>query len=161
MTVWEVTSAGSLHFGLTPEALFAPHESRPWNPLIARTFYRRGVIEKWGSGTLKMAEQTSAAGLPIPEIEDDGGCVTVRFRHGQFVPQQYSGGTSPDERQKAILTLLDRADGGLALRDICAKLAPHTSERQVIRTLERLRDRGLIVSSGHGATARWKSMRGQ
>ena len=84
----EVTSAGSLHFGLTPEELFAPHESRPWNPLIARTFHRRGIIEEWGSGTLKMAELTSSAGLPIPEIEDDGGCVTVRFRHGQFVPRR-------------------------------------------------------------------------
>ena len=58
----EVTSSGSLHFGLTPEKLFAPHESRPWNPLIARTFYRRGFIEEWGSGTLKMAELTSSAG---------------------------------------------------------------------------------------------------
>ena len=60
----EVTSSGSLHFGLTPEKLFAPHESRPWNPLIARTFYRRGIIEEWGSGTLKMATLTGAAGLP-------------------------------------------------------------------------------------------------
>ena len=42
----EVTSSGSLHFGLTPEKLFGPHESRPWNPLIARTFYRRGIIEE-------------------------------------------------------------------------------------------------------------------
>ena len=31
----EVTSTGCLHFGLTPEKLFAPHESIPWNPLIA------------------------------------------------------------------------------------------------------------------------------
>ena len=60
----EVTSSGSLHFGLTPEKLFAPHESRPWNPLIARTFYRRGIIEEWGSGTLKMATLTGAAGIP-------------------------------------------------------------------------------------------------
>ena len=45
----EVTSAGPLHLGLTPGDLFAPHESRPWNPLIARTFYRRGIIEEWGS----------------------------------------------------------------------------------------------------------------
>ena len=82
----EVTSSGSLHFGLTPEKLFSPHESRPWNPLIARTFYRRGIIEEWGSGTLKMAELASSAGLPAPEIEDDGGSVTVRFRHGRFVP---------------------------------------------------------------------------
>ena len=79
----EVTSSGSLHFGLTPEKLFGPHESRPWNPLIARTFYRRGVIEEWGSGTLRMAELTSSAGLPVPEIEDDGGTVTVRFGHSR------------------------------------------------------------------------------
>ena len=51
-----MTSAGSLHSDLTPDKLFAPHESRPWNPLIAGTFYRCGVIEEWGGGTLKMAE---------------------------------------------------------------------------------------------------------
>ena len=41
----EVTSSGPLHFGLTAEALFEPHESLPWNPLIARVLYRRGIIE--------------------------------------------------------------------------------------------------------------------
>ena len=41
----EVTSIGSLYFGLTPNDLFSPHESRPWNPLTARSFYRRGIIE--------------------------------------------------------------------------------------------------------------------
>ena len=76
----EVTSSGTLHFGLTPAKLFEPHESAPWNPLIARTFYRRGIIEEWGRGTLKMAELTTSAGLPRPEIEDAGGCVRVRFR---------------------------------------------------------------------------------
>ena len=86
----EVTSSGSLHFGLTPQKLFGPHESRPWNPLIARTFYRRGIIEEWGIGTLRMAELTSSAGLPVPEIEDDGGVVTVRFRHSQLLPQMDS-----------------------------------------------------------------------
>ena len=35
---------GHVLFGVTPEGLFAPHESLPWNPLIARTFYRRGLI---------------------------------------------------------------------------------------------------------------------
>lgn len=44
----EVTSTGPLHFGLAPEDLFDSHESEPWNPLIARTFYRHGIIEEWG-----------------------------------------------------------------------------------------------------------------
>ena len=156
----EITSAGSLHFGLTPEKLFAPHESRPWNPLIASTFYRRGIIEEWGGGTLKMAELTSAAGLPMPEIEDDGWCVTVRFRHGQFVPQRRRGGTSPEERQEEILALLERAQDGLTRAEIRARFGPTVSERQVRRALEELRNRGLVVSTNRGPLTRWRRAQG-
>ncbi len=74
-----------LHFGLTPEALFGPHESLPWNPLIANVFYRRGIIESWGRGTLKIAELALAAGLLHPEIESTGGCVTVRLLRAALV----------------------------------------------------------------------------
>ena len=45
----EVTSPGTLHFGLTPEELFAPYQSRPWNPLIARTFILAGPHRGMGS----------------------------------------------------------------------------------------------------------------
>ena len=159
----EVTSSGSLHFGLTPEKLFAPHESRPWNPLIARTFYRRGIIEEWGSGTLKMATLTGAAGLPMPEIEDDGGAVTVRFRHGielraaaEFGPATGSAKLSVARLSERILTLLDYADQGLARREIHARLGPGVSERQVRRALEELRDREAVASPGRGRSGRWK-----
>ena len=152
----EVTSSGSLHFGLTPESLFAPHESRPWNPLIARTFYRRGIIEEWGSGTLKMAELTGAAGLPAPEIEDDGGAVTVRFRRDQFVPGRRSHAASPAERREEVLALLDGAEDGLTRREIHARLGSGVSERQVRRALEELKDKGLAVSPGRGRSGRWR-----
>ena len=155
----EVTSSGSLHFGLRPEKLFTPHESRPWNPLIARTFYRRGIIEEWGSGTLKIAELTSSAGLPIPEIEDDGGAVTVRFRHGRFLPKRPRREASPAERREEVLALLDSEQDGLTRREIHAHLGPSVSERQVRRALEELRDRGLVVSTNRGPLTRW--MRGQ
>ena len=158
----EITSSGSLHFGLTPEKLFAPHESRPWNPLIARTFYRCGIIEEWGSGTLKMADMASRAGLPVPEIDDDGGAVTVRFRHGQFVPRPITSGVSGAEgRRDMILTLLDGADEGLTRREIHARLGPDVSERQVRRALEELRDRGLVVSTNRGPLTRWRRGQGR
>ena len=38
----EITHPGDLHFGLTPAALKAPHESLPWNPLIAGASTRQG-----------------------------------------------------------------------------------------------------------------------
>ena len=156
----EVTSPGSLHFGLTPEKLFAPHESRPWNPLVARTFYRRGMIEEWGRGTLKMAELTTAAGLPHPEIKEIGGGVMVCFRHGQYVPSQRSGSILID-RQEAILALLGRADDGLTLREIRARLGPEARERQVKWALAVLRERGIVASTGRGPAARWKRLEGQ
>ena len=153
----EVTSSGTLHFGLTPEKLFAPHESLPWNPLIARTFYRRGIIEEWGRGTLKMAELTTSAGLPLPEIEDSGGCVTVCFRHGQFVPSQRDI-SDLTEQQRAILELLDQSDRALALREIRSQLGSQTNERRLREDLAILKTRGLAKPTGRGRGARWKRL---
>jgi ATP-dependent DNA helicase RecG len=152
----EVTSSGTLHFGLTTEALFRPHESLPWNPLIARVFFRRGIIESWGRGTLKMAELTEQAGLPRPEIEDAGGCVTVRFRPSCYMPPQRVG-RDLTERQQAILAVLAAA-AGLALREIHARLEVPGTERQVREDLATLRTLGLANPSGHGAGARWKRL---
>jgi ATP-dependent DNA helicase RecG len=153
----EVTSSGSLHFGLTAEALFLPHESLPWNPLIARVLFRRGIIESWGRGTIKMAELTASAGLPRPDIEDVGGCVTVRFRPSRYVPPQRVG-RDVTERQRAILALLDQAGGVLALREIRAGLPSLASERQVREDLTTLRTLGLAIPEGHGRGARWKRL---
>ena len=151
----EVTSSGTLHFGLTAEQLFLPHESLPWNPLIANVFYRRGIIEQWGRGTIKMAELTMSAGQPPPEIEDAGGCVTVRFRPGRYVPPQRVG-RDLTERQQAILALLDQGGRGLALREIIAQLEPKATQRQVREDLAILRTLALVVSTGHGRGARWE-----
>jgi ATP-dependent DNA helicase RecG len=75
----EVISPGELHFGLTPEMLYQPHESRPWNPWIARVFHRRGIIETWGRGTLKIASLMQAAGLPVPTLQERTESVVMTF----------------------------------------------------------------------------------
>ena len=153
----EVTSSGSLHFELTPEQLFVPHESLPWNPLIANAFYLRGIIERWGRGTIKMAELTTAAGLPQPEIEDAAGCVTVRFRPGRYVPPQRVE-RDITERQQEILALLDAAPNGLALREVLGILPVTATERQVREDLAILRTLNLAASSGHGRGSRWRRL---
>ncbi len=150
----EVTSSGTLHFGLTPEALFGPHESLPWNPLIAGVFYRRGIIEAWGRGTLKMAELAVSAGLPRPEIEDAGGCVTVRFRPTGYVPP-HRAARNLTERQRQILALLNASPEGLALRDIRIGLEGSPAEWEVKDDLAQLKQLGLAQSRGHGRGARW------
>ena len=151
----EVTSTGALHFGLTPEILFQLHESRPWNPLIADAFYRRGIIENWGRGILRMAELTQQAGLPRPEIEDTGGAVTVRFRPGRYVPPRRVG-RDLTERQRTILMILGESPDGAALRDILPRLVNGATARQVREDLQVLRTLDLAGPAGRGRGARWR-----
>lgn len=153
----EISSPGTLPFGLTPESLFAPHDSRPWNPLIAHVFFRRGVVEMWGQGTLKMLKLAADAGLPRPEIEDKHGSVTVRFRPNGHVPRHVHVKLS--RRHQAILALLS-AQGPLALREIVAGLPADATTswegRRVIRELRELQAFRLVECWGTGADRRWE-----
>jgi len=151
----EITSTGTLHFGLTPQALYVPHESLPWNPLIARVFYRRGIIEAWGRGTIRMGELTVRAGLASPEIIEAGGCVTVRFSPTRYVPPQRVA-QNVTQRQQRVLAVLSTSEQGMALREVCRALGDMIAERQVRAELAALRVLGLVSSGGHGAGARWQ-----
>ncbi len=142
-------------FGLTPEALLGPHESLPWNPLIAAVFYRRGIIEAWGRGTLKMAELAQQAGLPRLEIEDAGGCVTVRFRPSGYVPP-HRATRELTERQRLVLAQLAQRPGSLAVREITAALGLSESPWKIREDLATLKGLGLVQTSGWGRGARWE-----
>lgn len=150
----EVTSSGTLHFGLTPEALLQPHESLPWNPLVARVMYRRGVIEQWGRGTLKIVELMQQAGLDPPTIEDARGCVTVRFVPTRYVPPQRVAHDLTD-RQRELLVLLEASRTGLALREMIAGLGGGFAEWEVKADLSFLKRLELVESFGRGRGAYW------
>lgn len=157
----EITSSGELHFGLTVADLFAPHESLPWNPLIARVFYLRGIVEQWGRGIQKMVDLTARAGLPAPEIESSGGAVTVRFLPGGYVAPMRVG-HDLTERQRAILQVL-AGSGALSPAAIAARIPESARgdggrELEVRRTreaLSELRSMGLVGQRGRGRGSRW------
>lgn len=151
----EVTYSGSLAFGLKTEKSFEPHESLLWNPLIARTLYRRGIIEERGGGIPKMAELMSSEGLPRPEIDDAGGCVRVVFRNREVTRPQ-PGWNLVENRKQAILALLDQSQKGLALREIRARLRPPATDHQIRWALRALRSDGDVRSYGHGLAAKWQ-----
>ena len=153
----EVTSTGSLPFGLTPDHLFRPHESKPWNPLIARTFYRRGLIEEWGRGTLRMADLTAAAGLPRPEIKECDNCVTVRFLRADLTAARKPE-SNLTEQQSEILALLNCSAHALALREIHSLVGQQIDGWRIRKDLAFLKSKGLIESTGHGRGARWKPL---
>lgn len=160
----EVSSSGELHFGFTPQALFEPHESRPWNPLIASVFYKRGIIETWGQGTLKMAAWTEEAGLPKPEILEIPGAVVVRFRPKAPLGRWERTGVreetplitpqeTPLKTPEAILALLrGRPELNFAeLADLLGK-----SESAVKRAVRKLRESGRLQRIGPDKGGHWQ-----
>ena len=150
----EITSSGPLPEGITVEDLTRPHSSQPRNELIAGVFHRRGIIEQWGTGTLKMAEATEEAGLPPPEFEERGGEVVVRFRPTRYVPpSRTTHDLSP--LQQELLNVLGN-EGPLALSDILNRLEADAAKRTVQDNLSTLRDLGMVSLQGHGRGARWQ-----
>jgi len=147
----EISSSGTLHFGLNAAKLFENHDSLPWNPSIARIFHRRGIIESWGRGTQKMAELTEKAGLPRPEIVEGTGYLVVRFLPGRYVPPRRVA-HDVTARQQTILQLLSR-HGPLALREIVSRL--EGDNRALREDLGLMKHLGLIGSEGHGRGAFW------
>ena len=63
----------------TTENLMKIHNSRPYNPDLAGTFYRAGYIEAWGRGIQKICEACEEIGAPIPEYTLLGDDLTVKF----------------------------------------------------------------------------------
>ncbi len=73
---------GGLPTGISLESLKRPHSSNPRNPIIAGVCFKGGLIDAWGSGTVKIIGTCLQAGLPEPElIEQDGGFFVTLFKN--------------------------------------------------------------------------------
>ncbi len=75
----EIVNPGKFHHGLNPENLAQPHESKLWNPIIAGVFYRAGIIEKWGTGTLKIIDWCREGHCPYPLWKEQSGNIYITF----------------------------------------------------------------------------------
>ena len=58
-----ISNCSMLPFGWTVETLLSTHVSKPYNPDIARVFYRAGYIESWGRGIQKICDACRNLGV--------------------------------------------------------------------------------------------------
>lgn len=83
----EIWNLGTLPKELSAEDLKQAHSSYPRNPLIAQVFYKGGLIESWGRGTIKILEECKKHDLPEPEIKEVGGGVQVILYKNKTNPE--------------------------------------------------------------------------
>lgn len=75
-----VSNCSMLLFGWTSETLLCSHTSKPYNPDIARVFYRAGYIESWGRGIQKICDACKNLGAEEPEYIVYGEDIMVKVK---------------------------------------------------------------------------------
>jgi ATP-dependent DNA helicase RecG len=150
----EITSTGPLRFGLRTSDLAVPHPSLPWNPTIASVFYLRGIIEKWGRGTIKIDELTQRAGLVPPEFQERAGELVVRFFPGAYVPPTRVS-HELTELQRELLGLLSEL-GPSSSVVLQGRMSHPISNTYILRNLNQLQEMALIEKAGSARSTTWR-----
>ncbi|HBL30672.1 MAG TPA: transcriptional regulator, partial [Acidobacteria bacterium] len=73
-------NAGDLPENWTLARLLGKHPSRPFNPLLANTFFRAGYIEAWGRGIEKIDRACREHGIEPPVYDSGMAGLMVTFR---------------------------------------------------------------------------------
>jgi ATP-dependent DNA helicase RecG len=143
----EIWNPGRLPIQLSPEDLLHEHNSYPPNRLIAETFYNLGIIERWGSGTVRMADLLKEQDLPPPEFDVSSSLDT-------FKVIMYGG---KREREKPDVELNDRQLKAIEYLKSNSSLSAaeyqklfNTSKATATRDLAELARKELIVQTGRG-----------
>lgn len=146
----EIRNVGSLPPGLTVDKLRVPHLSRPHNPDVAHVCFLRGIIERWGSGTVRIIDDCRASGLPEPTWVDTGGEVILTIRNGTPASTKR---VELNERQLALLQAMTPGDTIDFARYL--QMNDTMSERTARNDLANLVKVGYLERRGSGPATRY------
>ena len=138
----EVGNPGKLPIQLSLEDLLHEHNSYPYNRLIAETFYNLGIIERWGSGTLRMADSLREQNMPPPEFDLS---LPDTFRLIMRLGKKDAGKLQLNDRQYKVIEYFQSAE---TLSNAQYQELSKTSKRTATRDLAELVDKGLLVRDG-------------
>lgn len=138
LIIW---NEGELPEDWTVAKLKVKHPSRPYNPDIAHAFFRSGLIESWGRGTIKILNEAKVAKMPAPVFRYDDSGFYVVFNFEKISIEQ------------KVLELI-KNDPKITVVRISEALA--VNSRSILRTLKALREHSIIERIGNNRTGEWK-----
>lgn len=141
----------------TVDDLMGPHKSRPYNPLIANTFFRAGFIEAWGRGIQKIKDSCILAGNDIPDYYVKKEDIMVIFRGvhetpPQIIPQSPQTTPQLDEIDSKIIKVIE-SKPSVSQRKIAVLVG--VSYDTVRYRMENMKRQEIIVRKGNGRSGKW------
>jgi ATP-dependent DNA helicase RecG len=87
----EISNIGHFPPNFNPSNLQSLMQSIPYNPIIAKALYYRGLFENWGRGIGLVKEECVAAGLPEPTFVSEQGAVVVTIKYQKEMDGELNG----------------------------------------------------------------------
>jgi ATP-dependent DNA helicase RecG len=150
-----IWNEGQLPEGLTIEDLKRKHTSRPHNPTIAGVFFKGGLIEAWGRGTLNIINECLKARLPEPAFESEFGGISVILFKSHTEKQLKEKGLNDRQIKAVYYCKENQFINNSTYQSIC-----QTSERTATRDLEFLTEKGIFEKIGEKKGTKYKLIRG-
>jgi len=155
----EVWNPGSLPHELTIRKLYKKHSSYPRNRLIANAFNRAGVIEHWGSGTLRIIKACKEHGINA-KFKIDMGCFIVTLQKTvsntsqvgspNGSPKSSLNGSPKTEEQ--IMSII-KSDHHVTTDAMANRLG--ISKRAVLKQIDKLKKLGRLRREGSARSGHW------
>lgn len=96
LMIW---NPGYLPESWTLDKLISKHASCPFNPDIANTFFRAGLIESWGRGIERIIDTCKQGNYPVPKWQLEPGGLWVVFEFPKEHVRQFVDETGQDTVQ--------------------------------------------------------------
>ncbi len=148
-----ISNCGMLPFGWTADTLLGSHSSKPYNPDIARVFYRAGYIESWGRGIQKICDACRTLGVDEPEYMVHGEDLMVKFKALQNTRVTEKVTETLAESERKILEILAESPNA-TYTDIADQLK--VSRKTVSQKIKLLKENGLILRVGSARKGYWR-----
>ena len=155
--VMYISNCSMLPFGWTAETLLGSHASRPYNPDIARVFYRAGYIESWGRGIQKIRDACVKHGADEPEYLIHGEDIMVKFnalqsaRVTERVTEKVTEKVT--EAEKQVLIMLTE-NPRMTYEELA--IALKVSRKTISKRVKVLKGMGMIKRIGSATKGYWE-----
>lgn len=152
MILWNV---GVLPREIKIEELKKNHSSYPRNELLADVFFKAGLIEEWGRGTIKIIDECKKAGLPEPEFKEEFGGFSIYFYKDIYTEENLRKMGLNDRQIKAIKFI--KENGKISRKEYVSLVT--ISSRMANLDLADLVNKKLITPIGKGRAVEYVLLR--
>ncbi|GHS94391.1 hypothetical protein AGMMS50276_06940 [Synergistales bacterium] len=144
---------GRLPENWTIDDLFAPHTSKPHNPLIANAFFRSGQIEAWGRGIEKITEACKEWKMSEPFFRLRPNEVMIGFNTESQFGEKFGEKFGENQSQMKIISIMRRNPKASA-KSIADEIG--LTARGVEKCISALKAAGLVERVGAAKGGHWE-----